>query len=129
MSTLMQANRQWSTRPEEERFTSLTAMSAKFHADRAISRAAMVSSRQLRAVPDGAQGLMIEGPSGHGYAPTNWATGQAAALVGAPAAYLRTLPAPLVADCLNYGFQVERDAQDVGVLLTRGDAAPTSAAA
>ena len=119
MSTLMQANRQWSTRPEEERFTSLTAMSAHFHAQRAISRAAVVSSRQLRAVPDGAAGLMIEGPSGHGYAPTNWAMGQAAQLVGAPAAYLRTLPAPVAADCLNYGFQVERDAMDVGVLLTR----------
>ena len=92
MSTLMQANRQWSTRPEEERFTSLTAMSAKFHADRAISRAAVVSSRQLRAVPDGAQGLMIEGPSGHGYAPTNWATGQAAALVGAASPRVSSTP-------------------------------------
>ena len=120
MSTnLMQANKQWSSRPAEERFTSLDAMSAKFHAERAISRAAVVSSRKLRAVPAGADGLMIEGPSGHGFAPTNWAMGQAAQLVGAPAAYLRSLPAPLVADCLNYGFHVERDAQDVGVLLTK----------
>lgn len=123
MSTLMQASRQWATRPEEERFTSLTAMAAKFHAERAISRAAVVSSRQLRAVPDGAAGLMIEGPSGHGFAPTNWAMGQAAQLVGAPAAYLRTLPAPVAADCLNYGFHVERDAQDVGVLLTKNGSA------
>ena len=122
MSTLMQASRQWSTRPEEERFTSLTEMSAHFHAQRAISRAAVVSSRHLRAVPDGAAGLLIEGPSGHAYAPTNWAMGQAAQLVGAPAAYLRTLPAPVAADCLNYGFQVERDAQDVGVLLMKNGA-------
>lgn len=123
MTTLMQASRQWATRPEEERFTSLNAMAAHFHAQRAISRAAVVSSRHLRAVPDGADGLMIEGPSGHGFAPTNWAFGQAAQLVGAPAAYLRTLPAPVAADCLNYGFEVERDAMDVGVLLTKnGDA-------
>lgn len=123
MSTLMQASRQWATRPEEERFTSLDAMAAHFHAQRAISRAAVVSSRQLRAVPDGADGLLIEGPSGHGFAPTNWAMGQAAQLVGAPAAYLRSLPAPVAADCLNYGFHVERDASDVGVLLTKnGDA-------
>ena len=123
MSTLTQASKQWSTRPAEERFTSLDAMSAHFQAQRAISRAAVVSSRHLRAVPDGADGLMIEGPSGYGAAPSNWAFGQAAQLVGAPAAYLRTLPAPVAADCLNYGFHVERDALDVGVLLTKnGDA-------
>lgn len=123
MSTLTQASKQWANRPAEERYTSLTAMAAHFHAQRAISRAAVVSSRQLRAVPDGADGLLIEGPSGYGFAPTNWAVGQAAQLVGAPAAYLRTLPAPVAADCLNYGFHVERDASDVGVLLTKnGDA-------
>ena len=119
MSTLMQANKQWATRPAEERFTSLPAMLAKFEADRAISRAAVVSSRKLRAVPTDATGLVIEGPAGVGFAPTNWAFGQAAQLVGAPGAYLRSLPAPVAADCLNYGFQVERDAMDVGVLLTK----------
>lgn len=119
MTNLMQASRQWATRPEEERFSSLPEMLAMFEAQRAISRAAVVSSRRLRAVPDGAQGLMIEGPSGHGFAPTNWAFGQAANLVGAPAAYLRSLPSPVAADCLNYGFQVEREAQDIGVLLTK----------
>lgn len=119
----MQAHQNWLSRPAEERFTSLPEMAAKFHAQRAISRAAVVSSRHLRAVPTAADGLVIEGPAGQGFAPTNWAFGQAAQLVGAPAAYLRTLPAPVVADCLNYGFQVERDAMDVGVLLTKnGDA-------
>lgn len=120
MSTLTQASRQWSSRPAEERFVSLDEMMAKLQADRAISRAAVVSSRRLRAVPtDDNSGLMIEGPNGHAYAPTHWAFGQAANLLGAPASYLRELPAPLAADCLNYGFQVERDAQDVGVLLQR----------
>ena len=123
-STLTQASRQWATRPEEERFTSLTEMMAKLQADRAISRAAVVSSRQLRAVPTSDNtGLLIEGPGGHGFAPTHWAFGQAANLVGAPAGYIRQLPAPLAADCINYGFQVERDVQDVGVLLQKnGDA-------
>lgn len=120
MSNLMQAHSQWASRPEEERFVSLGEMAAKLEAERAISRAAVVSSRRLRAVPtDDNQGLLIEGPSGQGYAPTHWAFGQAANLIGAPAGYLRQLPAPLAADCLNYGLQVERDAQDVGVLLTK----------
>lgn len=119
MSTLMQANRQWSTRPEEERFTSLHAMQAALHAQRAISRAAVVSSRRLRAVPEGRDGLLIEGPSGHGYAPTHWSFGQLAGLVQAPGQYLRELPAELAADCMNYGLQVTRDASDIGVLLRK----------
>lgn len=124
MSTITEASRQWATRPAEERFISLPEMHASLVAQRAISRAAVVSSRRLRAVPtDDNRGLMIEGPNGHGYAPTHWAFGQAANLVGAPGAYLRELPAPLAADCLNYGFQVERDAQDVGVLLTKNGTA------
>ena len=124
MSTLMQASAQWATRPAEERFINLPEMHAAMVARQAISRAAVVSSRRLRAVPtDDNQGLLIEGPNGHGYAPTHWAMGQAANLVGAPGAYLRQLPAPLAADCLNYGFQVERDARDIGVLLTRNGTA------
>jgi len=120
MSTLTQASRQWAARPSEERFVSLPEMHAAMIARQAISRAAVVSSRRLFAVPtDDNKGLMIQGPNGYGYAPTHWAMGQAANLVGAPGGYLRELPAPLAADCLNYGFQVERDARDIGVLLTK----------
>ena len=120
MSTLMQASKQWATRPAEERFISLTEMHAAQAAQRAISRAAVVSSRALRAVPtDDNSGILIEGPNGHGFAPSHWAFGQAAGLIGAPAGYLRSLPAPVAADCINWGMQHERDAQDVGVLLTK----------
>jgi hypothetical protein len=124
MSTLTECSKQWASRPAEERFTSLDEMLAAQTAQRAISRAAVVSSRSLSVAPTADnKGLIIEGPSGHAFAPSHWAFGQAANLIGAPAAYLRTLPAPVAADCLNYGFQIERDAQDVGVLLTKnGDA-------
>ena len=120
MAELMQASRQWATRPPEERFVSLLSMQSKLDDLRAQSSAGVYSSRALSAVPtDDNQGILIEGPSGHHAAPTNWAFGQLANLSGAPASYLRTLPAPLVADCLNYGLKVERDATDTGVLLTR----------
>jgi Domain of unknown function (DUF932) len=118
MSTLMQANTQWSTRPAEERFASLLDMQAASIAHRQHSRAAVVSSRKVRALPTpDNRGLLIAGPTGAEYAPTNWSFGQLSALVGAPAGYLRSLPAPVAADCINYGLQVERDAMDVGVLL------------
>lgn len=121
MTTLMQASRQWATRPEEQRFTSLLDMQSSVHAQRAISRAMVTSSRKVRAVPVDARGLVVEGPSGNGYAPSHWSFGQLAGLIGAPAGYLRSLPAPVAADCINYGLQVERDAQDIGLLLTGGE--------
>jgi len=33
--------------------------------------------------------------------------------------YMRDLPAPLAADCLNYGLHHNRDVAECGVLLTR----------
>ena len=51
---LMQANKQWASRPAEERFTSLVEMHAAAEARRAISRASVVSSRALRVATTGA---------------------------------------------------------------------------
>ena len=44
-------------------------------------------------------------------APTHWSFGQLASLVGAPAAYLRQLPAPLAAINLQYGLTSNRAEQ------------------
>jgi hypothetical protein len=121
MAELMQAHHQWATRPDDQRFTSLPEMLSFQEGLRDSSRSVVVSSRRLHAepTPDN-RGLLITGPNGHGYAPSHWAFGQAAGLISAPAQYLRELPAPLAADCLNYGFQVTRDASDTGVLITKG---------
>jgi hypothetical protein len=48
--------------------------------------------------------------------PTHHAFGQLATLAKSPAGYLRTLPAPIAADCLNYGLKFKRDIDDVGLL-------------
>jgi hypothetical protein len=120
MSTLMQASRQWSTRPDDERFTSLLDMKAHFDAQRAISKAVVASTRSIELVPDDDnQGLRVVGKAGIGYAPSHMAFGQLASLVKAPAGYLRTLPSPLAADAINYGLQYARDVEEVGLLLTK----------
>lgn len=119
-AVLTQASHQWATRPDDERFTSLTAMLAHFGRVRQESRAVVVPSKKINLLPDpDNRGLQVTGPNGHGYAPTNWAFGQLASLAEAPAGYLRTMPAPIVADCLNYGLQYKRAIEDVGVLLQR----------
>lgn len=118
MATLMQASQQWATRPSDERYTSLLDMQAHFDEQRERSRAGVVSSRRLHVQPDADnKGLQVFGPNGHGYAPTHWAFGQLAQLAEAPAGYLRSLPSPIAADCLNYGLQYKRDVEDVGVLI------------
>lgn len=120
MATLMQASRQWATRPDDERFTSLLDMSAHFDGVRSRSKETIVSSRKIDARPtDDNMGLEIYGPNGIGYAPTNWAFGQLAQLAEAPGGYLRSLPSPIAADCINYGLQFKRNIEDVGILLHR----------
>lgn len=123
MTTLMQASRQWSTRPADERFTSLPDLYdvVKKGRDNSISR--VTSTRQIAFEPhpgDTTKGL-VASVGGDMAIPTNWAFGQAAQLAGAPASYLKKLPAPMVADCLNYGLRFLRDAEEVGTLISRMD--------
>lgn len=121
MSTLMQCSRQWSTRPADQRFVSLLDLQRKVRTERDNSVSSVVSTRDLHVIPhpaDPKRGITIEGSKGL-YDPTHFSFGQLASLAKAPAGYLRTLPAPLVADAMNYGLRFSRDAEEVGVLRTR----------
>jgi hypothetical protein len=109
-------NSEWSTRPADERFTSLTDLQAATNHRFEHSNARVVASKSLTADIDG-NDLVIRGPSGSPAKPTHWAFGQLAARAGAPAGYLRGLPKELVVDCLNYGLHVARPVEDIGVLL------------
>lgn len=122
-TTLMQASRQWGSRPSDQRFTSLTEMHAFMQSVRRRSAAKVVSSRALTVHPleSDTEGLMVSGPNGTPVAPTHWAFSQLAQRAGAPAGYLRDLPAPIAADCLNYGLKHSRNVEELGVLLQRGD--------
>lgn len=124
MTTLMHASRQWASRPADERFLSLHELGAKVGFERSRSAQKVVSSRQIEVRPaqeDGVRGIEIVGPSGNAATPSHWSFGQLATLAGAPAGYLRKLPAPIAADALNYGLKFDRDVEDVGLLLTRQD--------
>lgn len=114
----MRANREWSSRPDDQRFLSLDEMQEHFEVLRGNSRAAVVSSRSIELKPEEGT-LKLYGPNGHGYEPTNWSFGQVATLAGAPAGYLRSLPEEMAADCVNYGLKFNRDIENVGVLLSR----------
>jgi len=119
MSTLMQASRQWSSRPADQRFTSLTALNQFTQGIRANSRARALSTRAINLEPlDEDRGsLVARGPGGAPVNVTHWAFGQLCQRASAPAGYLRTLPAAMSADCINYGLRFKNDVQDINILL------------
>lgn len=125
MATLMQASKQWATRPNDERFTSLIELNAAAQQFRVNSVAKVISSRSITAIaaPDDNthSGLLLVGPNGVPVAPTNWAFSQLAQRAGAPAGYLRTLPSALAADNINFGLHHVRDEEEVGILLNRSN--------
>jgi hypothetical protein len=130
MTELMQAHRQWMSRAPDERFTSLLDMQNFKRQIRDHSRSQVISSRGLtvRPVEDDARALQIMG-HGNGLpaaAPTHWSFGQLCSLASpgnSPASYFRdtNMPAPMIADCLNYNLRFTRGVEDIGVLLTTNE--------
>lgn len=125
---LMQASRQWATRPADERYVSLLDMADHFATQRNNSRELVVSTRQIEMRPVAGGGIEMVGPHGTGYEPTNFAFGQLATLAEAPAGYLRTVPAEIASDCVNYGLKFKRNISDVGLLLHKNGSSMVRAA-
>ena len=128
MTELMQANRQWSTRAPDERFTSLIEMQAFKRSIRDRSQSHVISSRNLEVLPygDDPRGLQVA-IGATGAAASHWSFGQLCSLASpgnSPGSYFRdtNMPAPMIADCLNYNLKFTRGIEDIGVLLTqKGD--------
>lgn len=99
-------SQQWAMRPDDQRFTSLTALReqvAKW-ADESHVREVMPS--ELRAVYDANNphflGLALGDDT---IEASHWSFDQVASLARAPSNYLRSLPGPLAATNLNWGLK------------------------
>ncbi|WP_150295074.1 DUF932 domain-containing protein [Sphingobium estronivorans] len=105
---------EWYSRPDDEKFLSLTDLydSVRARADRATTR--IVESRAVRVVARSEDperlSLFVPGDD-RPVAPTNWSFGQLSSLVGAPASYLRSLPAALAGINLQHGLLAHRGEQ------------------
>lgn len=126
MTVLTQASQQWASRPADERFCSLDELLAhtKSQRERSISR--VMPNRALMAAP--VEGdttrrslVVLDRKSETPTNPSHFAFGQLASKLGIPAGYLRTLPADLAADCVNYGL-AKTDVEELGVLLRSNEA-------
>ena len=105
---------EWFSRPSDERYLSLSDLFAAVRGRTERSRTRTIESAAIRveASRDDAERLSLAMPgSDSPVAMTHWSFGQLASLVGAPAAYLRQLPAPLAGINLQYGLTSHRAEQ------------------
>jgi hypothetical protein len=105
---------EWFSRPADERYLSLTELrnSVKTRSERSRTRIVESEAIRVEASRDDAERLTLMLPGAEApLAPTHWSFGQLAGLVGAPAAYLRQLPAPLAGINLQYGLTSHRAEQ------------------
>lgn len=105
---------EWFSRPDDERFLSLgeLARSVRDRAERSRTRVvetALIHVEASRTDPERLS-LLLPGAEAP-VAPTHWSFGQLATQVGAPAAYLRQLPASLAGINLQYGLTSNRAEQ------------------
>jgi len=98
------AFKEWATRPAEERFRSLGDMQIALQARKERSvETGLLPITEMDVVPIAEQGLAISNKQGAALL-NNYSLGQLAQGIGAPAGYLRTLPAHLAAACINEGL-------------------------
>ncbi|GAB5377747.1 MAG: hypothetical protein AcusKO_42090 [Acuticoccus sp.] len=105
---------EWFSRPDDERYLSLSELYASVKGRAENCRTRMVESAAIRieASRDDAERLALVLPdTKEPIAPTHWSFGQLASLVAAPASYLRQLPAPLAGINLQYGLSSHRAEQ------------------
>jgi len=98
---------EWFSRPDDERYLSLTALheAVRSRAENAAARTVESRAVRVEASRDDADRLALIVPGRDApVAPTHWSFGQLCSLVGAPASYLRQLPAPLAGINLQHGL-------------------------
>ena len=127
---LMQAHEQWASRPADQRFETLDALRASLRARSMTSREiGDVEAAQLRPIADG-RAVKLAVRDADPLSLSHWSFGQLARVSGAPADYLRKLPADLAVSCLAEGL---RDGfsglNGAGKLLVRDDDAGSALAA
>lgn len=103
---LYAASNQWATRPADQRFATLAELYEATNRYRESARTALVPYADLSIRPSGADGADLElvGRAGTPAKLTHWAFGQLSRNAGAPADYLRSLPAELACRNLSYGL-------------------------
>jgi len=95
---------EWFSRPDDERYLSLTDLynAVRRRAERAHARTVESRAVKVEASRDNTERLALLVPGrDEPVAPTHWSFGQLCGLVGAPSSYMRQLPAALAGSICN----------------------------
>jgi hypothetical protein len=120
---IMAANKQWATRPADERYPDLTALytATKRMANESAEAISPLSCLRVEACGDD---LALIGKTSIPAQLTNWSFGQLCRRVGAPSGYLEGLPANLAAQNINHGLEAlgcQDTARDANLLFGIGN--------
>jgi hypothetical protein len=118
MTTLVKASSQWMNRKHDERYSSIEAMHEAACRVSATAATAPTTLKMLHAAAYG-DDVVLNGQEDRRAELTHYAFGQLAAKAGAPANYLRTLPAGVAADCINHGISNAEEDRDVELLFAQ----------
>src|SRR3989440_4612509 len=119
--TAYTAHREWASRPPDERYASVQALydAARARHARIEERSIETGAFRTEAIDTG--DLVMRETSGQTAALTHWSFGQLATIAGGPPNYLRSLPASIASNAINYGLsRIERAQHQLFV----ADAAP-----
>lgn len=117
MGNLMRAFSQWAFRPADERFWNLKELHEATIKHRHQAVTATVKLADVRVEAAG-ESLQLSGRTGTPAKFTHWSFGQMASLAQAPGSYLRTLPATLAAQNLNYGLKNRENGTESHLLMS-----------
>jgi hypothetical protein len=103
--TAYSAHREWAVRPRDERYASVHALYEAARARRLRLEECNTQSVQLRTEALDTDDVVLHDSPDRAATLTHWSFGQLAAMASAPPSYLRTLPATIAANAINYGLR------------------------
>jgi len=114
------AHREWASRPPDERYASVQALYDSARDRRVRTEEQTIDTVDLRTEAVASEALALRDGSGRHGALTHWSFEQLAGIAAAPPKYLRTLPAAIASDAINYGLRRQRREQQQ-LLVDRAD--------
>lgn len=116
MSNDMTVSRQWSSRPDDQRFLTVPDLAAHVHRRRELSAQKDVALEHITVTARDGEMMIVNNSKGGEALTTNWSFGQVCSMAGAPASYLRKLPAAVAQIPLAYSLK-NVDRVDAKLLL------------
>ncbi len=100
---LYDAQRQWFSRPPDDRFADLDSLLAYTQRLKSASRESVRNLCDVHVDVTPRLGIALNGEESPALT-TNWSFNQLCTALGAPAKYLRSLPPHVVVECLQFGL-------------------------